>query len=126
MLLVASLIGRTQDAYLETLEGNGAAIRADETVEEGEAVSSSRPPWITIPRTVDKDVRVPFAVAAFIGRMLRAPFDYLPLTPAELSDSEYRDHVIRTCQSLHGLADVRWLRAADTTERRENVEDDNV
>ena len=94
---------RSQDPSDKTPLAIGAFLAAYNSGDD-EIDSRLTPPWVTVPKSIPDDVSVHYAGAAFIGRMLNAPFAYLPVTPADLSDTELRDHVIQTCQALSGLA----------------------
>ena len=90
----------------------GALVAAAAAYERGEIESRLTPPWVTIPKPF-ADVGPAYTVAVFIGRMLHAPFAYLPLTPDDLSDTELRDHVIQTCQALFGLSGAAMRASRD-------------
>lgn len=88
------------DVEPETEENEG-----NRALEIGRVLSRTHP-FVWVPRSVPEDDRLHHAIGAIIGRALRAPFRWLPVTPDDLSETELRDHVIRTCQVLHGLAGV--------------------
>lgn len=83
-------------------------------------VAVEEPPAIRVPDSVPESDRLHYTLAAVIGRALRAPFHWLPISPGDLSDAELRDHVLRTCQVLHGLAGIE----SDEPQRRMRLSGD--
>ena len=64
--------------------------------------------------------RLEFAVARYVGRALRAPFDGLALSLHDLSESELLEFVSAVCLGVRGLVDAhhRLLAARGKTPTR--------